>query len=306
MHDKAQAMVLASFAADALSLGVHWIYNTNVIDKKWGRVEEYLKPERPTYHPSKDLGEFTHYGDQMLVLLESVAASSGFDQNNFADRWQKFFKSYDGYFDGATKATLENIRSGREPAKAGSDSDDFAGAARLTPLAYCYRNDLTKLVGSARAQTIITHSNQAVIDSAEFFARLVFKVLKGEKPSSVIQNALTEGYDRAPFSKWIENGIQSAEKDTRQAILDFGQMCEIGAAFPCVIHLITKYEDNLRQGLIENAMAGGDSAGRGLAVGMVLGAHLGAAAIPPKWLSDLKSYREIVKLLNQIDQNTGS
>ena len=82
MKDNAKAMVLASFVADALALGVHWIYNTNVIDNKWGRVEAYIKPERPTFHPSKDLGEFTHYGDQTLVLLKSIAASSGFDKNN--------------------------------------------------------------------------------------------------------------------------------------------------------------------------------------------------------------------------------
>jgi len=55
MNNNAKAMVLASFAADALALGVHWIYNTNVIDKKWGRVDKYIKPERPTYHPTKDL-----------------------------------------------------------------------------------------------------------------------------------------------------------------------------------------------------------------------------------------------------------
>ena len=85
-------------------------------------------------------------------------------------------------------------------------------------------------------------------------------------------------------------------------MLDLGQMCEIQAAFPCVIHLIAKYEDNLKEGLIENAMAGGDSAGRGLTVGMVLGAHLGIDAIPPKWLSDLKAYRKIVDMLDKIDQ----
>lgn len=53
MKEKPQAMVLASFAADSLALGVHWIYNTHVIDKKFGRVEHYIKPERPTYHPTK-------------------------------------------------------------------------------------------------------------------------------------------------------------------------------------------------------------------------------------------------------------
>ncbi|UCD78386.1 MAG: ADP-ribosylglycohydrolase family protein [Desulfobacterales bacterium] len=302
MTDKAKAMVLTSFAADALALGVHWIYNTNVIDKKWGRVENYIKPERPTYHPTKDLGEFTHYGDQTLVLLKAIAESSGFDLNNFAASWQQFFKSYDGYFDGATKATLENFKAGKEPTQAGSNSDEFAGAARMAPLAYYYRNDLEGLINSAKAQTALTHNNQEVIDSAAFLGEVVFRVLHEEKPVAAIKKTLFEGYDRLPYSKWVEEGIKSIEKDTRQAMLDFGQMCEIAAAFPCMIHLIAKYEDNLREGLIEIAMAGGDSAGRGLAVGMVLGAHLGVDAIPSKWLSELKAYGQITALMDQIDQ----
>ena len=301
MNDNAKAMVLASFVADALALGVHWVYNTNVIDKKWGRVEEYIKPERPTFHPSKDIGDFTHYGDQTLLLLNSVAADSGFNIIDFADKWRQFSKSYEGYIDGATKATLENIKAGKQPTGAGSDSDDFAGAARIAPLVYNYRDDITKLMDSARAQAAVTHNHQEVIDTAAFFGSVAINVLKGKRPLNAIQLTLQERFNREPYSTWVEDGIKSAEKDTRQAMLDLGQMCEIQAAFPCVIHLIAKYEDNLKEGLVENAMAGGDSAGRGLTVGMVLGAHLGIDAIPPKWLSDLKAYPEIVDLMDQID-----
>ena len=302
MNDKAKAMVLAAFAADALSLGVHWIYNTNVIDKKWGRVEEYIKPERPTYHPTKDIGELTHYGDQTLVLLNSIAGSTGFDLHHFANRWQEFFKSYEGYFDGATKATLENFAAGKGPVDAGSDSDDLAGAARIAPLAFCYRNDLKNFLAAVRAQTALTHNNHTVIESAEFFGRVVWQVLHGEAPTAAIKQALGEGFDRAPYGKWVADGLNSVETDTRQTMLDFGQMCEIEAAFPCVVHLIARYENNLKEGLIENAMAGGDSAGRGLIVGMILGAHLGQDAIPHKWLNELKSYQEIVGLMDQIDR----
>ena len=301
MNDKAKAMVLASFAADSLSLGVHWIYNTNVIDKKWGRVENFVKPERPTYHPTKKLGEFTHYGDQTLVLLKSIAADSGFDLNHFARRWQVFFDSYEGYFDGATKETRENFSSGKDPVEAGSGSDDLAGAARIAPLAFFYRHDLDKFLEASRAQTALTHNNQTVIESAEFFSRVVWRVLQGKSPTDAINRTISKEFDREPYAKWVGDGIKSIEKDTRQAILDFGQMCEIEAAFPCVIHLIAKYEDNLKEGLIENAMAGGDSAGRGLLVGMILGAHLGTEAIPPNWLTELKAYREIVDLLDKMD-----
>jgi ADP-ribosylglycohydrolase len=303
MNENAKAMVLASFAADALSLGVHWIYNTNDIDKKWGRVEGYIKPERPTYHPTKDLGELTHYGDQTLLLLKSITGSSGFDLNHFANRWQKFFKNYEGYFDGATKATLENFAAGKGPADVGSDSDDLAGAARIAPLAFFYRNDLKKFTAAARAQTALTHNNRTVIETAEFFGRVVWQVLHGEAPTAAIKQALVEGFDRRPFANWVSDGLNSVETNTRQAMLNFGKMCEIEAAFPCVVHLIARYADNLKEGLIENAMAGGDSAGRGLIVGMILGAHLGIDAIPLKWISELKSYQEIADLMEQIDRN---
>jgi ADP-ribosylglycohydrolase len=305
MNDKARAMVLASFVADALSLGVHWIYNTNVIYKKWGRVEDYIKPERPTYHPTKDLGDFTHYGDQTLVLLKSVAGNSGFDLDVFANQWQEFFKSYDGYFDGATKKTLENFAAGKSPAEAGSDSDDLAGAARISPLAFYYRKDLDNFIAAARAQTALTHNNKEVIESAEFFSRVVWQVLQGTSPTSAVKHVVAERFDRKPYTKWVSEGLNSAKEDTRQAMKDLGQMCEIEAAFPCVVHLIAKYEDNLKEGLIENAMAGGDSAGRGLMAGMILGAHLGTEGMAEKWLSDLKAYRDIVILMDQIDQQLG-
>ena len=302
MNDKAHAMVLGSFAADALSLGVHWVYNTNVIDKKWGRIENYIKPDRPTYHPTKDLGEFTHYGDQAMVLLESVAASSGFSLSHFAQSWQDFFKSYDGYFDSATKETLDNLAAGKDIAEAGSGSDDLAGAARMAALVYCYRNDEDKLIESVRSQTAFTHNHPQVIDSAEFFARVTVRVLGGVKPADAINQVVKEDFSRGPFAGWVDDGLQSAEAETRQAMLDFGQMCEIEPAFPCVIHLIARYEENLSLCLIENAMAGGDSAGRGLVAGMILGAHLGLGAIPQRWLSELKAYSRIMELLHKIGE----
>jgi ADP-ribosylglycohydrolase len=305
MKEKPKAMVLASFAADALALGAHWIYNTRVIDKKFGRVDHFIKPERPTYHSTKDRGEFTHYGDQSLVLLESVAGSEGFDLTDFSERWQRLFDNYDGYVDGATKGTLENLAAGKSPAEAGSDSDDLAGAARIAPLVYVYRNDLQELMAGARAQTAFTHQNSAVIKSAAFFATIAYEVLAGTAPLAAIDQAQKNAFHSDPFKEWIQMGLESVEQDSRQAILDLGQMCEIPAAFPGVIHLIAKYENDLKAALVENVMAGGDSAGRGLLAGMVLGAHLGMEAIPPEWLSDMKAYPQIVDILAKIDKKRG-
>ena len=305
MKEKPKAMVLASFVADSLALGVHWIYNTRVIDKKFGRVDHFIKPERPTYHPTKNRGEFTHYGDQSLLLLKSVAECQGFDLTDFSERWQKLFDNYDGYVDGATKGTLENLASGKSPTQAGSGSDDLAGASRISSLVYVYRNDLKRLIDSARAQTAFTHNNPPVIQSAVFFASIAHQILAGTTPLAAIEQAQKDEFHSDPFKEWIQMGLESTERDSRQAILDLGQMCEISAAFPGVVHLIAKYENDLKTALVENVMAGGDSAGRGLLVGLVLGAHLGMEAIPAQWLNDMKAYPQIVDMLDKIDKSHG-
>ena len=77
MKKKADAMVLASFAADALALGAHWIYDTAVIDTELGRVDRLRKPAPDSFHDPKEAGEFTHYGDQTLVLLSSRLRKPG-------------------------------------------------------------------------------------------------------------------------------------------------------------------------------------------------------------------------------------
>lgn len=298
-------MVLASFAADSLALGVHWIYNTRVIDKKFGRVEHFLKPERPTYHPTKERGEFTHYGDQTLTLLESIAESNGFSLSDFSERWQKLFENYNGYVDGATKGTLANLAAGKSLPESGSDSDDLAGASRIAPLVFAYRNRLQELIEGVTAQTAFTHNHPHVIKSASFFATIAFQILAGASPLEAIEQAKRKEFHSDPVKGWIEMGLESAARESREAILDFGQMCEIEAAFPCVIHLVAKHENDLKAALVENAMAGGDSAGRGLLVGLLLGAHLGMDAIPPDWLSDMQAYSKIIEMLAQIDKNRG-
>lgn len=294
-------MVLASFAADSLALGVHWIYDTALIDKQHGRVEHFLKPSGESYHPTKERGELTHYGDQTLRLLDTLAGSSAFNLEDFAQGWQDFCKTYQGYMDQATRKTLENFQNGKDPHESGSSSSDLGGAARISPLVFLYRDDMDGLVAASRAQTVMTHNHRQVSDSAEFFARVASKVLHRTPPGIAIKSVVDENFNKAPYTQWVSEGFASAKMETRAAISGFGQMCETGAAFPAVIHLLARYEDNLKEALVENVMAGGDSAARGMVAGMILGAYLGMDAIPADWLADLKNRNAIMRVLDRID-----
>ena len=293
-------MVLASFVADSLALGVHWIYDTEQIEKEFGRVDTLLTPGSDSYHPTKERGEFTHYGDQTLVLLESLAAKRGFDLDDFATRWRRLFERYDGYYDQATKATLQNFSLEKGPVDAGSPSNDLSGASRVAPLVFCYQDDLDTLVEAARDQTRMTHNNPDVIDGAEFFARVSWLVLRGTPPIPAIEEVSNERFDKSSLWHWVRDGIESKDVESVSAIARFGQSCHVDDAFAGVVHLIAKYENNLEEALVQGVMAGGDSAGRGMVVGMVLGAHLGEQGLPGHWVSGLQRRREIVDLLDKL------
>lgn len=300
MKENGKGMVLASFVGDSLALGVHWIYDTARIEKEFGRVDRLLKPASRSYHHTKQRGEFTHYGDQTFVLLESLAAKRGFDLDDFAARWRRLFEDYDGYYDQATKATLQNFSLRKRPIDAGSVSNELSGASRIAPLVFCYKNDLDALVEAARIQTKMTHNNPNVIDSAEFFARVSWLVLHGAPPVLAIEDVSNERFDKSPLWEWVQDGIESKTSESVSTIVRFGQNCHVDEAFAGVVHLIAKYENNLEEALVQAVMAGGDSAGRGLVVGMVLGAHLGEQALSEQWISGLQRRGEILDLLDKI------
>jgi len=300
MNDQAKAMVLASFAADALALGAHWIYDTELISRRFGRVEGLLKPGSDSYHPTKERGAFTHYGDQTLVLLESLAAQKKVDLADFSARWRALFQDYHGYVDQATRITLSLYASGNRHEDPGSPSDDLAGASRIAPLVCACRNDLDTLVQSARAQTRMTHSNPLTVDSAEFFARVAYQVLQGSSPVEAMNEVARVHFTTSPLVDWMKKGLASAGTDSIRAIVAFGQSCHTPEAFPGVVHLIARYENDLKEALIQSVMAGGDSAARGMLVGMVLGAHAGPTALPSEWLDELKERDRILALMTAV------
>jgi len=294
-------MLFGSFVGDALALGPHWVYNTNVIDKKFGRVQAYFDP-LVSYHAGKKKGDFTHYGDQMLLLLASIASASGFDQTQFAGDWQSFFKDYEGYRDKATLTTLQNMTENNSLLDNGSSSDELGGAARIAPIVYAYSHDMDQAIQASRQQTALTHNNQTVLDAAEFFVRLAFSTLTGERPSATITDLLENRFQNSDIADSLFLGLESQDKDTRTTIAEFGQMCSVETALPGTIHLITKYEKDLKEALVENVMAGGDSSSRGMFVGMVLGAYSGIDALPIDWLNTLNARDRIDELLAALDK----
>jgi ADP-ribosylglycohydrolase len=300
MSDNAKAMVLASFIGDALALGPHWEYDPAVLIERFGRVTGYVTPDPDGYHADKKAGEQTHYGDQTLVLLHSLADCRGFDLGDFAQKWRELFADYTGYVDGATRMTLKLFEFGEGPENSGSNSSDLAGASRVAPLVYALHENLPALVEAVREQTRMTHNHARVIEAAEFFARAAREVLLGKSPRAALETAAEAEYVSAPIGKWLADGLYSAETETTLAIGRFGRSCHLDEAMPGVVHLLARHGRDLPGCLTENVMAGGDSAARGMLVGMILGAAHGMTGIPGNWLEGLASRQGIERDLTAI------
>lgn len=299
MNHRVKDAIMASFVADAFALGVHWIYNVRVIDRKYGRVDELLAPKLASFHTGKEKGNFTHYGDQMFLLLESLNTRGGFDPSDFMDRWQTLMKSGSCYLDSASKDTMANLDGGASLKEAGSDSTDLAGAARIAPLLLLPCDTAGELARIATELTSLTHANQAVMDAAAFFACAARLSLDGCRPVDALTLAVDEAGGAAELREAVAMGLESRDKESRVTIAEFGQMCEIEASLPSTIHLIAKHEANLKEALIENVMAGGDSAARGMLTGLILGAHHGIESIPSHWLKGMIRFDEISAILER-------
>jgi ADP-ribosylglycohydrolase len=300
IHLKIKSGVMAAFAADALALGVHWVYDVTRIKERYGRLDHLTAPEIALFHKNRQKGDFTHYGDQMLVLLESLGQCNGFKLEDFAARWQGLFDHYDGYLDKATKTTLSNFQAGRSPAAAGSDSTDLGGAARMVPIALFHANDADTFIDCARQQTAMTHNHPLVLETARFFALAALKTANGADPATALRSAADQLSSGSAVSDLVDKGLASIDKQTSQAISGFGQACDTTEALPGTIHLIARYPEELETALIENIMAGGDSSARGILCGFILGIHNGLDAVPRNWLAEMTAFNRIKTLTDNI------
>ena len=77
VRERYAGLLQGALAADALALAPHWIYDQDELARSFGRVTDLLAPPEGSYHVGKGRGAQTHYGDQTLVLMESLDACGG-------------------------------------------------------------------------------------------------------------------------------------------------------------------------------------------------------------------------------------
>ena len=115
-----------ALVADAAALGFHWMYDQDKIEKLGGETPEFYDPtessvhytrsaelESTFVHEGKQVGDMTHYGEQLRVMLRALAKNDGqLEQATFEQEFKSFFGPggpWVGYIDRPTGRVLFNL-----------------------------------------------------------------------------------------------------------------------------------------------------------------------------------------------------
>ena len=311
-------MVLGQFLGDAASLGVHWIYNTQEIESLHPEgLQGFEEPAEGHYHSGKIAGDPTHYGDAAWVLLEALAGENTFNVATFGRAFVEKMdpgKGYSGYFDSASRGTLENFRNHLEVSnepygfQEGADDDQLATISVLAVLIafYVARNDglpedRTTLMEQVKTLTHVRQNNMRAVAYCQAHTRLLLELLAGRDIHSAFHHVeeqldTDDKLDREIRRKCRE-AFQLKHKGTVDATDFLGQSCPLICSFPSAVQATAKHNEDFQTAIIETVKAGGDNAGSAAMIGSWIGARMGADKLPKEWIKKLNRSSKIYRIL---------
>lgn len=318
LKGRVKGMVLGQFLGDAASLGVHWIYNTSDIEQAHPNgLRGFEVPPVGHYHAGKLAGDPTHYGDAAWVLLEVLAEETDFNVVTFGQSFVEKMdpsRGYTGYFDSATRGTLENYRNHLEASdepygfQEGADDDQLATITVLAILVafYAARNnglpaDRSEIFEQIETLTRIRQNNDRAVAYCRAHARLLLEILGGRDLHSSFHHVEEQLDSEAKLDREVRRKLKDAfqlkHKSTLEATDLLGQSCPLICSFPSAVQATAKHNEDFATAILETARAGGDNAGRAAMIGSWIGARIGADELPREWIGKLNRAERILEIL---------
>ncbi len=378
-EDRFYGAILGALVADAASLGLHWLYDQDRIREVAPQKPEFRSPTPADYenvvgyyaHGRKQVGDLSHYGEQAMVLLRTLAANNGrYDKTSYEELFQEHFGyggDYVGYIDHPTRDTLNNLARAENQALQRAEAIPFAGdentkhrmitkvlanvkrakgeelremveqSVRTTNdddemVAYAFKildelesiggyhgaDDeqlpaISKLPALVAAYEGVDSLSEVVESAVRVTNDNDLAVTFGQAAAQIIETAL----QTADVEAAIEAGLAGAEPDVANLLNkalslknennqvvtgEFGMSCNLVFGVPSVIHNLAT-SGSFREAIRENIYAGGDSCGRGILLGAILGAAHGIGGekgIPQEWIEKLTKKTEIKNLLQKL------
>ncbi len=286
MDKKRLGSVYLSLIGDAISLGSHWVYDTDKAEEDFpGLVSEYTAPKLAKFHEGKKAGDFTHYGEQAFALLKSIYENEGFDLEKFRDDWVEYIENNEMFMDHSMKEALQKFKD--SDTLVGTENVELGGLARSAPMFF----DQSISKEDFLAQIHLTHNGEIVDQTAEYIYQVMQDIFVGKD----YRKALLDNKDINDYVSGLFENISSKDEIVEMAD-ERGQGCPTEQGFPIVLDVLSNYSDPLEAFSI-NIRAAGDNAARAMIIGMILGADQGFKNVPDNLIDGFNKAKEFKEMI---------
>lgn len=307
-------MILGALVADAASLGLHWLYDQDQIAKVAPNSPAFTPINAANYenvpgffaHGGKSTGEQSQYGEQLMVMLRSLAEVGQYDKDHYQAAFRAHFGyggPYVGYIDHPTRDTLDNITRAEAaehtPPYCGADDRQLPAISKLPPLV-ALAASAPDFQQQAESAMRVTNDNATAVSFGTFAADLMRAALLGNSAGEALSASRAQANpDVVAALKPLE---RMADQSTPEVTKIIGMSCDIAFGVPSVVHNLTN-ASTFSDAIEQNIYAGGDSCGRAILLGAILGATHGIGGetgIPQDWIERLSHRQKIMSLLDTL------
>ncbi|KAK3264704.1 hypothetical protein CYMTET_26573 [Cymbomonas tetramitiformis] len=226
---RARAAVVGAFVADAATMPLHWLYDTDEIvellkkKSKMASPEFYQPPSSPFYKYKQ--GALSPYGDEALPLLRSVVKHGEVDPSALADDLFASFKTYKGRLNHASKGFMLNMEKGRRWPHCGVDDDQAHSLVKVAIVVARYAGKPEML--EKMEQAIRVHQdNELAVEMGLAAAQVLERIVLGSTIAEALEWATSNARGAGARSA-IREAVTMRSQPTLDAVGMFGKSCHL-------------------------------------------------------------------------------
>lgn len=300
---------LGARVADALAMPGHWYYDRAALRRDYGVLDHYTGPRNPHpdsilwrasykasgptadilrdqaqywgqpgvhYHQFLEAGENTLNLKVAALLHDQVRRNEGYDR----DAWLALYVDYmltpgrhrDTYVEEYHRNFFSQYGDGVPPHRCSGADGHIGGLAAVPALFDAMKDDgIEPIRVAVRRHVGFSHGDSRVMMAADLLVQMLDDLHRGLAVRETI---------RVRASGWVEPELLDGwTKEPDEVVVGrlLSPACYIRDAFTASLYLCWKYADAFDEGIIANAMVGGDNCHRGVVVGSMLGLANGVA-----------------------------
>jgi ADP-ribosylglycohydrolase len=316
--------MLGALVADALSMPVHWYYDTDALDRDYPDLDGYQAPRNPhpdsilwrsTYVPRNKTGDILHdqaqfWGQRGVHYHQFLPAGGNTVNFQLGAQLYRFVKTAgaydpaawlqtyidsmrtpgwhrDTYVEEYHRAFFDNLARGHQPRNCGIKDIHIGG---LTPVPFLLAALDTIQEHDPKGDVDLVASHLALTHLGQPVAtsgRALATILQAVASGQQLREAITE--QATSFVTASKLDVWSKREDRIVVGRHLTKACYLPESFTASLYLAWKYHDDFSAGILANARCGGDNAHRGAVVGSLLGA---ANGVPARWLDGLEVLKD--------------